>query len=89
MRKVLYFSATWCAACFIIGPLLERIAEEHPEIEFHKIDVDDDFEVANYYNVQGMPTLIYMQEGKEVARVVGPLTRKDILEGLGICSPQR
>jgi thiol-disulfide isomerase/thioredoxin len=49
-KKVLYFTASWCPPCKIIGPIVEKMAKANPEITFVKIDIDDLPEAAAYGN---------------------------------------
>ncbi|KAJ2193158.1 thioredoxin trx1 [Coemansia sp. RSA 530] len=53
---VIDFSATWCGPCKLISPKFTKLSEEHPEVKFVKIDVDDMNEIAQVYGVSAMPT---------------------------------
>lgn len=49
-KKVLYFTASWCPPCKVIGPVVEEMAKANPEITFVKIDIDELAEAAQYGN---------------------------------------
>lgn len=68
---LLDFWAAWCGPCQKITPLLEQLAAERPDILFCKVDVDSDPELAVSFGVASIPTLILLQDGKEVSRSVG------------------
>ena len=53
-KKVFYFTATWCPPCRMIGPIFEKMATEHPDIDFCKVDVDDVPEVTGPSLVDGL-----------------------------------
>ena len=68
---ILDFYADWCAPCRMIGPVLEQIAEEHPELKVVKVNVDENIELANNFGVKGIPALFVLKEGKTVAQRAG------------------
>ena len=73
------FYADWCGPCKTQDPILEELAEDFPDVEFEKVDVDDEQDVANEYQVRSLPTLIVENERGVVERFVG-VTQRDDLE---------
>lgn len=73
------FWAEWCGPCKMIAPLVEEIAQAHPEITFGKVNVDDEPAIAAAYGIMSIPTLIKFRDGKMVDQNVGYMG-KDILE---------
>lgn len=73
------FWATWCGPCRRQGPIVEELAEEGYAVG--KVDVDQEMELAQRYQVMSIPTLIVFKDGKEEARIVG-LTPKEKLKEL-------
>lgn len=61
---IIDFFAAWCGPCRLMGPVLEKYAEEHPEIMFLKVDVDDNGDLAKTYNILLMPTILFVKEKK-------------------------
>ena len=57
------FFATWCGPCKMLAPVLEQLANEMPEIEILKIDVDQVSDVAKEYGIMSIPTLILFKDG--------------------------
>ncbi|KAL4577232.1 hypothetical protein LXL04_013337 [Taraxacum kok-saghyz] len=75
---VVDFSATWCGPCKMLEPFIRSLASKYQEIDFIKIDVDELKDVAQQFEVQAMPTIVLLKQGKEIGRVVG--AKKDELE---------
>jgi thioredoxin 1 len=76
---VVDFFATWCAPCKKLSPILDELAGPLTnQVSFLKVDVDRSAPLAERYGVQGVPTLVFLRNGKEVGRQVG-LTSKDEL----------
>ena len=72
------FHAVWCGPCRLKGPIVEEIANENPDIFVVKVDVDEVEELAYRYDIQSIPTLLILKDGKAVKKFVG-LTSKDNL----------
>jgi thioredoxin 1 len=68
---LLDFFATWCGPCRMIAPLIEQIAEEHPEFVVAKIDVDEEPELAQAFGIQSIPTLVVLKNGEVAETAVG------------------
>lgn len=77
--KVLDFYADWCGPCQMMAPILEEIEKEHPEVEFVKINIDDQQEMAEKYEVMSIPTLVFLDENDEIVETfVGMKSKQDI-----------
>ena len=80
-KKVLVdFYADWCNPCKILSPVLEEVARENPDIKLVKIDVDTNENLAYDYRAFSIPTLVVIENGKEVNRAVGAIPKEDVLE---------
>ena len=80
MKTVKYFSATWCGPCQTFKPIMSEIANEGHSVQF--IDIDQQGDLAQQYNVRSVPTVVIEQNGSEVNRLIGATTKKVILENL-------
>ena len=81
MKTMKYFSATWCGPCKVFRPIMEEIAgEESIMVEF--IDVDQEQNKAEKYNVRSVPTTVVEENGIEVSRFVGAIPKRQVLERL-------
>ena len=75
------FFATWCGPCKIFAPILEEVASDYNEgINFAKIDIDQNEELAMDYNIQAVPTIIFFKNGKEIERITGVISKSELQE---------
>lgn len=71
------FWAEWCGPCRAIAPVLESLAEDFDgKVKIVKINVDQENDLANQYNVSAIPSLIILKDGKEIDRIVGGATKE-------------
>jgi thioredoxin 1 len=68
---VIDFYATWCGPCKRIAPTFEKLAQSLPKITFLKVDVDDSPELVNAYDINAMPTFVFLKNGKIIKKVEG------------------
>ena len=73
------FWASWCGPCRIMGPVVDEIAAERPDIKVGKVNVDDESELAGAFGIMSIPTLVVMKGGKVVNSSVGVRPKGDIL----------
>ena len=78
---VVDFNANWCGPCRMLRPTLDELAEEKTDCKIVSVNVDDNEELAEKYNVSSIPCLVFIKDGKEVNRSIG-LKSKDELEEL-------
>ena len=77
------FYADWCGPCKMIAPALEEIAGELTgRVKVAKVNVDEQSALAQRYNVQSLPTLLYFQNGEVVNQTIGATSKKNILARL-------
>ncbi len=81
---LLDFWATWCGPCQMLTPIMEELDAERDDLMIGKVDVDAEPELAVRFRVVSIPTVILLQDGKEIARSVGYLPKEELLQKLGI-----
>jgi thioredoxin 1 len=77
MKKILYFTGTWCQPCQILGPIMESLSGQ---INYEKIDVDNNQDLSIQYGVRNIPTLILVENGEAVRKLTGLQQKEAILE---------
>lgn len=77
---LLDFWASWCGPCKSLSPVIDEIAKEHPEIKVCKINIDEEQELAEQFNIMSIPTLLIVKDSKVVNQSVGLRTKNQILE---------
>lgn len=78
MKEVLKFSASWCGPCQALGMTLKGIDDLGVEIK--EIDIDEQLDLAAEYSIRSVPTLVVLEDGKEVRRKSGALNKAQIKE---------
>lgn len=79
------FWAPWCGPCRALGPVIEELATElESKAKVAKINVDDERELAQKYNVMSIPTLIVFKNGEVAETAVGTRPKEDIISLLGV-----
>ena len=73
------FWAVWCGPCKMLTPVVHEIAAEHPEIKVCSVNVDDEMELAQKFNIMSIPTLLVFNKGEMVDQMVG-LQPKNVIE---------
>ena len=77
------FFATWCGPCKTVAPILKQVKDNLGErITILKIDVDKNQELSSKYQVRGVPTMILFQNGKQLWRQSGVLTKEEIIKNI-------
>jgi thioredoxin 1 len=75
------FWASWCPPCKMVEPVIEELAEEFDgKVKIAKINVDHNPKIATQYSIQGVPTFIIFNKGKERARCVGAQSKQQLKE---------
>jgi len=72
--------APWCGHCRIIGPVIEELADDYSgKIKVGKLNADENA-MAHQLGVSGIPTVLFMRDGKEIDRIVGAVPKQMIVE---------
>ncbi len=78
-KKVLVdFYADWCGPCKMLAPIVEAVASEHEELKVVRVNIDNEESIAMDYQIMSIPTLVLINDGKEVDRVIGAVQKKVI-----------
>lgn len=81
--KIIKISALWCPACLITNKAIDKIKEEQ-NIEVENLDYDFDEDKVKKYNVgTTLPVLIFMNQNKELFRLIGEKNYEEIMKAVG------
>jgi len=81
------FWAEWCMPCFVLGPILEKVAEEYSgRITLIKVNLDVAPRISREYGIEQIPTVVLFKNGKPISKFVGvrpePIIREFLNEML-------
>ncbi len=79
---VIDFWAEWCGPCKKMSPIVDELAAEYDGVvDVRKCDVEENVEVAAKFGIMAIPTIVFVKDGKEIARKSGTV-KKDQLVAL-------
>ncbi len=77
---IIDFYAEWCGPCKMMTPMIEEIAKEYKDqLTILKVDIDKCPDLIKKYNIMSIPTLLYLNEKKEVIDQISGFHNKDLL----------
>ncbi|WOL08895.1 thioredoxin H1 [Canna indica] len=68
---VVDFTASWCGPCRMIAPIFTELAKKFTNVSFLKVDVDELKDVAQEFDIEAMPTFVFLKEGNIVDKLIG------------------
>lgn len=74
------FNAEWCPPCQALHPILEELADERKDFKIVSVDIDEQDELAEKYEVSSIPCLIFFKNGEEVDRRIGLQPKKRLIK---------
>lgn len=73
------FWASWCGPCQMLGPVIQEIANEHNDFKVGKINVDEEQDLAQQFNVMSIPFVAIFKDGKVTASSVGFKPKEELV----------
>ena len=80
---VVDFNAAWCGPCRMMKPVLETLSVKRPDVLFAAVNVDDDIDLAERYQISSIPCLVLIKNGAEAGRIIGYRPMEDLERFLG------
>ncbi len=65
------FWAAWCGPCKLMHPVFERLSKKYKEMQFARVNVDENQPIAQKFGVQAIPTFILFKKGQQIDRMMG------------------
>lgn len=76
------FFASWCGPCKMLGPVIEQLSDEYDgKISIGKVDIDENSDLAQKYEVMSVPTVIFFENG-EVKHTANGFMPKEQLDDI-------
>ena len=82
VKVLVDFNADWCGPCIMLRPIIDEVASE-VDTKIVSVNIDNEEELAEEYNVSSIPCLVVFESGKEVNRSVGLISKEDVINLLG------
>jgi thioredoxin 1 len=83
IKTIVDFWAPWCGPCQMLGPVIEEIGDElKDQIKVTKLNVDENPELSNQYNIHSIPAVLIFEKGKVVNTIIGFHQKQDYLDAL-------
>lgn len=79
---IVQFGTDWCGHCQAAEPLIEMALTAWPELQRTKVEDGQGRALGRFFRVKLWPTLVFLKDGREVARVVRPRTQQEIEQAL-------
>jgi len=76
MKEILYFSSTSCVPCQTLSPIVESLSNQ---INYRKIDVNQNPDMSIKYGIRNIPTLVLVENGEVKGKIVGIHSKENIL----------
>ena len=83
MKVLVDFNANWCGPCRMLRPVLDEIIKERDDVKIVSINVDNNEELARNYGVMSIPCLVLIENGQEIRRSVGLISKSEIKRLIG------
>lgn len=80
---VLDFWASWCGPCRMFTPIIEKFAEDNPEVTVGKVNIDEQSELTQRFGIMSVPTLVIFKGGEVVKKNAGVISKEAIEAMIG------
>ena len=70
-KLVVDFYADWCGPCKMLGPVIEEVSKDYPDVKFVKINVDENEELTASFGILSIPAVFMLKDGEVVNKFLG------------------
>ena len=77
---VVDFFADWCGPCKMLSPVLERLDAMNPDVDFYKVNIDENPSLADEFEVRSIPNVVIFKNGQAADRSIGFVSEQQLQE---------
>ena len=77
---VVDFFADWCGPCKMLSPVIERLDAMNPDVDFYKVNIDENPSLADEFEVRSIPNGVIFKNGQAVDRSIGFVSEQQLQE---------
>ena len=81
-NSVVDFWAEWCGPCKVMSPAFDAASKDVEGVNFGKVNVDDETEIAQEYNIMGIPALLFFKDGELIDQTSGTMQKEEVVAKL-------
>lgn len=70
--------ADWCGPCKMLSPVIDELSEDMSDVNFYKLNIDDNDETVDKYNIMSIPTVLVFENGKLKDTSLGLKSKEDL-----------
>lgn len=75
--SVIDFWAGWCGPCRMVGPIIDQLADDNPDITIGKLNVDENPQAVAEFGIRNIPAVIFFKNGEVVDRLLGAQSKSE------------
>lgn len=73
------FWAPWCGPCRMQSPIIDKLADEVSDVQFYKVNIDENPGIAQQFGIMSIPTMFIMKDGQVMETIVGLHQHDDLM----------
>ena len=77
---VVDFFADWCGPCKMLSPVLEKLDSMNPDVDFYKVNIDENPSLADEFEVRSIPNVVIFKNGQAADRSIGFVSEQQLQE---------
>ena len=79
---IIDFYADWCAPCKVVAPILEELSTEHTDIDFYKVNTEEQPELSAAFGIQSIPSILFIPLNGQPQMAMGALPKETFKQAI-------